>query len=268
MIYYDSYQNKLKISGDTDFNSVVDTPPAISILRSNKYVGILKDTPLFPLDVDGNANISGQVSTTQITFSGDSSTLTSANINYNNLTNKPSLSAVATSGNYNDLTNTPTIPTIPSYLFTPSYLKVIFDTATNLLETSTTPTQSSFFGTQVLNVGGYSHTTSAITIPADGVYEIAYTMLLRSQNDGADRKINPTYIRVNNTDPHGIKNAIGSCYLRNRNTTDLRENCQGASTILELNQNDLISMWSYREGNAGNVYIVGNNGHLTIKRIA
>jgi len=93
-------------------------------------------------------------------------------------------------------------------------------------------------------------------------------MLVRSQNNGSDRKINPTYIRVNNTDPHGIKNAIGSCYLRYNTTTNNRENCQGASTIFELNQNDLISIWSYREGSGGNVYITGNNGHLTIKKIA
>ena len=268
IIYYDSSANRLHISGDTDFNSVIDTPPAISVNRTNRYVGILKQAPVFPLDVDGNANISGQVSTSQIFFTGDSSTLTSGNIDYNNLVNKPTLANVATSGDYNDLTNQPTIPTIPSYLFAPSYFKVIFDTATRNLHGGFTPAQNSFFGTQVLNVGGYSHTASDITIPANGVYEIAYTMLVRSQNDGSDRKINPTYIRVNNTDPHGIKNAIGSCYLRYRTTTNNRENCQGASTILELNQNDLISMWSYREGSGGTVYITGNNGHLTIKRIA
>ena len=93
-------------------------------------------------------------------------------------------------------------------------------------------------------------------------------MLVKSENNGDYRKINPTYIRVNNTDPNNILQAIGSCYLRNNNTTNLRENCQGASTILSLNQNDLISMWSYREGNSGQVQIVGGNGHLTIKRIA
>ena len=159
---------------------------------------------------------------------------------------------------------------LPSYLFSPSYFKVIFNTAfpSNKLGASFTPSQTTLFGTQALNVGGYTNNASTITIPANGVYEIAYTMLVKSQNNGSSRKVNPTYIRVNNTDPHGIKNAIGSCYLRYNTTTNNRENCQGASTILDLNQNDLISIWSYREGSSGDVYIAGSNGHITIKRIA
>ena len=40
----------------------------------------------------------------------------------------------------------------------------------------------------------------------------------------------------------------------------------GSSTILDLNQNDLVSMWSYREGNGGALNI--QHGHLTIRRIA
>jgi hypothetical protein len=237
VIYYDSLNNKLKISGDNNNDNSLETPPALTIVRSNRYVGILNETPSEPLDVNGNIIASGSIkSSTGFTFP--------------------------------DNTTQTTAVSLPSYLFSPSYFKVIFDTATNQLGAGFTPIQNSFFGTQVLNVGGYSHTTSTITIPADGVYEIAYTMLVRSQNNGSDRKINPTYIRVNNTDPHGIKNAIGSCYLRFNTTTNNRENCQGASTILELNQNDLISIWSYREGSSGNVYITGHNGHLTIKRIA
>ena len=41
-------------------------------------------------------------------------TIASLPVDYNNLTNKPSLAAVATSGSYNDLTNKPTIPSVNS----------------------------------------------------------------------------------------------------------------------------------------------------------
>ena len=108
--------------------------------------------------------------------------------------------------------------------------------------------------------------SNAITIPANGVYEISYTILVSSENNGTERKTQPTYVRINNTDPDGEYQALGSCYLRYINTTNNRQNCQGASTILDLNQNDLVSLWSYREGNGGYVNI--KKGHLTIRRIA
>ena len=37
-----------------------------------------------------------------------------------------------------------------------------------------------------LNVGGYSLASGAITIPANGVYEISYCMVVKSENDGSD----------------------------------------------------------------------------------
>ena len=263
-IYYDSLNNKLKFSGDDNNDDVIDSPPAITIVRSNRYVGILNESPSVPLEVNGAITATGTIRSSGAGFRFPDNSVQSTAVSLSQFAN------VATSGDYNDLTNTPTIPTIPSYLFSPSYFKVIFDTPfpSNILGAGFTPSQRTLFGTQVLNVGGYSSTSSTITIPANGVYEIAYTMLVRSQNNGSDRKINPTYIRVNNTDPHGIKNAIGSCYIRYNTTNNNRENCQGASTILSLNQNDLISIWSYREGSGGDVYVTGNNGHLTIKRIA
>ena len=45
---------------------------------------------------------------------------------YNSLYNLPSLAPVATTNSYNSLYNLPTIPTIPSYLFAPTFLKVYF----------------------------------------------------------------------------------------------------------------------------------------------
>jgi hypothetical protein len=178
---------------------------------------------------------------------------------YDKLLNTPTLSSVAISGNYNDLTNIP---------FTPSYLKV------NLLNTSSLSTnyegdQGNFFNTDVvpLNVGGYIVQNNSIKIPANGVYEVSYNMLVQSQPDGSDRKVQIVYIRVNNNNPNGVKQAISSTYLRFRKDSETpNSGAHGGSTILNLNQNDLISMWSYREGGDGIVQI--KLGHLTIKRIA
>ena len=36
-IFYDSFYNTLHISGDNDSNQIVDTPPAISVMRQNRY---------------------------------------------------------------------------------------------------------------------------------------------------------------------------------------------------------------------------------------
>ena len=92
-------------------------------------------------------------------------------------------------------------------------------------------------------------------------------MLVQSQPDGSDRKVQIVYIRVNNANPNGVKQAISSTYLRfKKNSSSPNSGAHGGSTILNLNQNDLISMWSYREGGDGIVEI--KLGHLTIKRIA
>ena len=117
-----------------------------------------------------------------------------------------------------------------------------------------------------INIGRYSVAQNAITIQVNGVYEIDYCMLIRGENNGDDRKTIVTYVRINNADPNGEYQAVASSYIRYRTTTNNRENCQSASTILELNQNDLVSLWSYREGNTGNTNI--QHGHFVIKRIA
>ena len=189
---------------------------------------------------------------------------------YTSLYNLPSLSAVATSGNYNDLTNTPTIPTIPSYLFTPSYFKCYFlkGIPGRLSENYEPGDQGSFFDTTTIpiNIGSYSVAINAITIPADGVYDISYCMLIRSENSGQERKNLITYVRINNANPDGEEQALAGSYLRYISATNNRENCQSASTILQLNQNDLVSLWNYREGGTGTANI--QHGHFQIRRIA
>ena len=39
-------------------------------------------------------------------------------------------------------------------------------------------------------------------------------MLVQSQPDRSDRKVQIVYIRVNNANPNGVKQAISSTYLR------------------------------------------------------
>jgi len=184
-----------------------------------------------------------------------------------------------TGGNYNSTTGVVTFTSNDGLgfstgdlrPFTPSYFKINFliDSAARLSFNAEPGDQGSFLNTSSvpLNVGGYGVAINQITIPADGVYELSYAMIVQSEGSGADRKVRPTYIRVNNTDPDGVQQAISSCYLRFRYPTTPCWGTQGASTILSLNQNDLISIWSYQHGSAGgHVHI--NHGHLTIKRIA
>ena len=239
MIYFDSNSNKLKLTGDGNNDGIADTPAGITIDRSNNYVGILNESPSVSLDVDGAITASGTIkSTTGFTFP--------------------------------DNTTQTTAVSLPSYLFAPSYLKVYFRKGVNgrLSQNYEPGMQGTFFDTGSIpfNVGSYNVSQNTITIPADGVYDISYCAIIRSENSGSDRKVPITYIRINNADPNGEYQAVAGCYLREHDTNDRREGAISSSTILDLNQNDLVSIWSYREGNSGALNI--QHGHIQIKRIA
>ena len=60
-INYDSADNKLKISGDNDADSVLDTPHYLTIARGTGNVGISNDVPTEKLDVAGNIKLSGNI---------------------------------------------------------------------------------------------------------------------------------------------------------------------------------------------------------------
>ena len=60
-LIYDSAYNKLKIAGDNDGNSVLDTPNYLTISRGTGYIGISKDNPNERLDVEGNIKLSGGI---------------------------------------------------------------------------------------------------------------------------------------------------------------------------------------------------------------
>jgi hypothetical protein len=60
VIYYDSLNNTLNISGDQDNNQVIDAPPAMTFKRDTRYVGIQNINPQYHLDVGGDVNCSGK----------------------------------------------------------------------------------------------------------------------------------------------------------------------------------------------------------------
>ena len=212
------------------FNRYNNTVPFF--VNSSGNIGIDNTAPAYKLDVSGDINTTTTIRTPKIDFN-DGTSMTSAP-------------------------------------FTPTYLKLYFIkySSARLSESLEPGAQGSFFDTSAvtLNVGGFTVAINTITIPANGVYDISYSALIRSENNGSDRKIPVSYIRINNADPDGEYQALSSCYLRFRNTTEMREGALSSSTILSLNQNDLVSFWTYREGNTGRLNI--QHGHFQIKRIA
>jgi len=60
IIYYDSSLNTLNISGDNNADDNIETPPAMTFNRSNRYVGIQNTSPQYMLDVNGNVNTTGK----------------------------------------------------------------------------------------------------------------------------------------------------------------------------------------------------------------
>ena len=190
---------------------------------------------------------------------------------YNSLYNLPSLAPVATTNSYNSLYNLPTIPTIPSYLFAPTFLKVYF-----LMDFSAIMTQLTEPGaiapyintTNIpINVGSFSVTNSGISVPANGYYHIDYCMLMRSRSNGSDRKNIITSIKVNNADPDGRLQGVGGSYMRFRAANDNCENAQAGNTLLYLETTDVVSVWGYREGKTGDVFIT-RGGNMQVRRVA
>jgi len=68
IIYYDSSFNRLNISADENADNIIDTPPAMTFNRSNRYVGIQNTNPLYMLDVNGNVNTTGNYYTNGVSL--------------------------------------------------------------------------------------------------------------------------------------------------------------------------------------------------------
>ena len=162
-------------------------------------------------------------------------------------------------------------PQIPSYLFQPTFLKVYFlvDFQAIMTQLKEPGEIAPYFNTTniPINVGSFSVSNSGIQVPADGYYHIDYSLLMRSRNNGSDRKNIITYIRVNNADPDGRLQGVGGSYMRFKADSDNCENAQAGNTMLYLTTTDVVSLWGYREGATGDVFIT-RGGNMQVKRIA
>jgi len=203
----------------------------------------------FALSTDRNIKLSKRATDTEdpkIIFH-DGTSISTANIDYNNLTNTP------------------------SYLFAPTFLKVYF-----LMDYSAIMTQlqepgaiAPYFNTTniPINVGSFSVSNSGISVPANGYYHIDYCLLMRSRNNGSDRKNIITSIKVNNADPDGRLQGVGGSYMRYKANNNNCENAQAGNTMLYLTTTDVVSLWGYREGSTGDVFIT-RGGNMQVRRIA
>ena len=133
---------------------------------------------------------------------------------------------------YNNLTNT------PSYLFAPTFLKVYFlmDYSAIMSQLTEPGAIAPYFNTTniPINVGSFSVSNSGISVPANGYYHIDYCLLMRSRSNGSDRKNIITSIKVNNADPDGRLQGVGGSYMRFRAANDNCDNAQAGNTLLYL----------------------------------
>ena len=109
---------------NTESVSYIKNKPTLSIVATSGSFNDLLDKPIIPTKTSELTNDSGFLTEHQPlkTINGESLVGTgnieieSFSGDYNDLTDKPNLSTVATTGSYNDLTNKPTIPTKTSDL--------------------------------------------------------------------------------------------------------------------------------------------------------
>ena len=123
---------------DKDYDDLINTPDLAPVATSGNYDDLTNKPNLAPVATSGNYNdltnkpTIPTVPTNISAFVNDAGYLTAIpdslggisletdpvfsawNKDYNDLTNKPDLAPVATSGNYNDLTDKPTIPAVPA----------------------------------------------------------------------------------------------------------------------------------------------------------
>ena len=104
-----------QINGNYNLAEFYNNSQLSFLINSNGNIGIGNQNPLYKLDVNGSVNVNSNgelfIKGTNISNIIDLKITNTSNtlVNYNNLTNKPSLSTVATSGNYSDLSSIPFI---------------------------------------------------------------------------------------------------------------------------------------------------------------
>ena len=224
-IIYNSFENRLEISGDNDVDSVVDTPPALSILRANRYVGILQSTPSYPLDVSGDIRAIGKVYCSSINFS-DGTTM----------------NTVPSGGSGSSPTAIlQTHMTYQSNFWGGLSKKSVFPSSI------TTP----------INIGGFTfdHTNHRIIIPITGYYRISYNFNFTNKMNG--RSTVEVQLYKNGS---GLNIANRGSYMRFWG----KESSSNADCIRQLNANDYIEVYTRAFGDGGSGYIEFNGGGSSI----
>ena len=259
-IYYDSFNNKLKISGDDNNDNLLETPPALTIVRSNRYVGILNENPTVPLEVNGAITATGTIRSTSGFRFPDATIQTTAFF--------PSqFATVATSGSYTDLSNTPTI-------FQPTFFKIKLDTNQTIGFASPGQISNLFgSGTIEINTGSYTVITTTgaqgVRVGVSGLYEISYNIRTfngtpSGGNGNNDRCQIQTSIYINSAN---INEITDGSYMRHDTGANCRYSANTYNTLLNLNANDVIQIHCMRTGLWGNV-AVRDGSQMCIKRIA
>lgn len=119
------------ITKDVDDLTYYPTNDSVNSIVSQKQNIINSDNMLSADLVDDTSTTNKFVTASDITAWNNKSDFSG---NYNDLTNKPTLSTVATSGSYNDLSNKPTIPTLDSAVSTSSTNGVQNQAITNYVD--------------------------------------------------------------------------------------------------------------------------------------
>ena len=105
---------------DKDYDDLINKPDLAPVATSGNYDDLTnKPTiPTVPTNISAFVNDAGYLTAIPDSLGGISletdPVFSAWNKDYNDLTNKPDLAPVATSGSYNDLTDKPTIPAVPT----------------------------------------------------------------------------------------------------------------------------------------------------------
>jgi len=127
---------------------------------------------------------------------------------------------------------------------------------------STSYTKISCFNTSPsVNRGGFSVSTSAVTVPENGLYFVSWNV--RLTGDGNIRSNTGVSIGVNNSATQSIYAAHS--YIRDDSGHD--ETSSNASGILSLSSGDTLHIYGRREGAVSNQSSTANVGSFNVYKI-
>lgn len=142
-------------------------------------------------------------------------------------------------------------------------LKVALTLNSNVNDSSTFTQRSVFStGTPLINEGGFSVSSSSITIPSTGIYLI-------SGNFHFSSSVSRSNVGVrfhNQTTNTSLNDITASNYIRNASSHNMSSS--HLTTIYEFSANDQIGTYFRLEGASGSVTLVANSSTVEILRLA